>query len=46
MKNTQIIGAIIIIISLIGAWFFYDWKLAVIIYLAITGNNIEQNKNH
>lgn len=42
MKTLKIIGMIVGLQALAMAWIFYDWKLAVIIALALWGNNLEQ----
>lgn len=39
----SLIGMILIIISVILAIVLYDWKLALIIFLFVTGNNFEQS---
>jgi len=42
-KTLQIIGALVGLSSFVLAWYFYDWKLSVIIFLALLGNNIERS---
>jgi hypothetical protein len=42
MKKIQIIGIIIGIAAMVMAWIMYDWKLMLIILLALWGNNLEQ----
>lgn len=41
----QIAGIVISVLALAAAWYFYDWKLAGILSLAIWGNNIEQKNS-
>jgi hypothetical protein len=43
MKKIQILGMFIGIISMALAWIEYDWKLSLIIFLALFGNNLEQS---
>lgn len=42
MKKLQILGMIIGIAAMSMAWIMYDWKLMLIILLALWGNNLEQ----
>lgn len=42
MKILKTVGMIIGIIALILAFYWYDWRLALIIFLALTGNNLNQ----
>ena len=42
MKKIQILGMIIGIVAIAMAWIMYDWKLMLIILLALWGNNLEQ----
>jgi len=42
-KSLRYLGSAILVISLVSAWCFYDWKLAIILFLALAGNNLEQN---
>jgi hypothetical protein len=42
MKKMQILGMIIGIVAMAMAWIMYDWKLMLIILLALWGNNLEQ----
>lgn len=42
MKKLQILGMIIGIGAMAMAWIMYDWKLMLIILLALWGNNLEQ----
>jgi hypothetical protein len=41
-KITQISGIIIGMTAMAMAWIMYDWKLMLIILLALWGNNMEQ----
>jgi len=45
MKTKRIIGMIIGITAMVLAIVWYDWKLALVIFLALTGNNFGQSKN-
>ena len=38
------IGLALGLIAVFLAWYWYDWRLVLIILLAITGNNLEQKK--
>jgi hypothetical protein len=40
MKKIQILGIIIGIAAMAMAWIMYDWKLMLIILLALWGNNL------
>jgi len=42
MKKLKITGIALIIISMILSYVWFDYKLAIIVYIAIFGNNIEQ----
>lgn len=50
MKKTKIVkiikstGVLIGIIALALAWIFYGWQLALILFLALMGNNFDQYK--
>lgn len=41
----RILGMSLFIIAMVMAVIFYDWKLAVIIFMAISGNNTERTAN-
>jgi len=41
MKKLQIFGTLILFIGLALAWIFYDWKLVLILFLVLWGNNGE-----
>lgn len=46
MKNKRIIkiiGAVIGLTAFILAWYYYDFKLAIIIFLSLLGNNMERH---
>jgi len=43
MKELKFLGMFIGLMSMFLAWYLYDWKLLVIIFLALWGNNLEQN---
>jgi hypothetical protein len=42
--NKKLIGALLLIIALGLAWYWFDYKLSIIIFLALTGNKFEQSK--
>jgi len=42
MKTIKIIGMLLGIIALVLAWLFYGWQLTLIIFIALTGNNLNQ----
>ena len=44
MKTKNIIGAIIGIGNLSLIWYWFSWKLALVIFLALLSNNLEQSK--
>lgn len=43
MSYKNLLGMVISIMAYGLAWWLYDWKLAVVIFLAITGNNLERS---
>ena len=43
MNKKQLAGSIIALLNLTFAWIVYDWKLALIIFLALLGNNLERS---
>ena len=44
MKKINYLGAIIGILSMGLGWYWFSWKLSLVIILAIAGNNMERNK--
>ena len=40
----RLLGTVISIITIILTIYWYDWKLALVIFLAIFANNLEQFK--
>lgn len=44
MKKIQILGMILSFTAMTMAWIMYDWKLVLIILIALTGNNMEQRR--
>lgn len=44
MKKIQILGMILSFTAMAMAWIMYDWKLMLIILIALTGNNMEQRR--
>jgi len=42
--NKHVVGSVLIIIALSLAWYYFDYKLSIIIFLALTGNKFEQSK--
>lgn len=42
MKKWRIIGMIIYLISIIFTVLWFDWKLVIILMIALWGNNLEQ----
>lgn len=42
-RNITYIGTVIIVLTLGLAWAWFSWKLAVVIFLALLGNNFEQS---
>lgn len=41
-KILNIIGSLIGLTAFALSWYWYDWKLALITFLALFGNNLEQ----
>jgi len=44
MKPTNIIGMVIGVLSMALGLVWFDWKLSLVIFLAIIGNNMERKK--
>ena len=44
MTKKRLFGMIIGLTAYGLAWFMYDWKLALILILTMSANNIEQNR--
>lgn len=44
MKLRNIIGAIASIMAAVLAWYWFDAKLVLVIFLAIMGNNLERSR--
>lgn len=45
MSIIKFIGIIILLTALILAGVWYGWKLPVVLFLTVVGNNFEQFKN-
>lgn len=45
MKKIVYIGTALLITSLILAVIWFGWKLALVLFLALTGNNFERAKS-
>ena len=45
MKSIKIIGGILLLIGGGLAWYWFSWKLTLILFLVLTGNNMEQGAN-
>ncbi len=43
MKKS-LIGLFVMIVTIILSLYWYDWRLVVIIFLSLLGNNLEQSK--
>lgn len=43
MKTLNYIGMAVGITAFTLAWIWFSWKLALIIFLALAGNNMERN---
>lgn len=39
----QIIGAVAVITAIVLAWIWFGWKLPLVLFLALLGNNLQQN---
>ena len=44
MKNIKYIGMAIGIIAMSLAWMWFGWRMPLVIFLALMGNNIERIK--
>lgn len=44
MKKINYIGMILTTTALILGWLWFGWKLSLVLFIAITGNNMEMNK--
>lgn len=42
MKPINILGLLIGIVSMLLAWIWFDWRLCLVIILALTSNNLER----
>jgi hypothetical protein len=42
MKTKQLLGMVISTVAAALAWLWFDWKLSLVIMLALWGNNLEQ----
>lgn len=45
MTLKEIVGSLMGLSAMVLAAIYYDWKLALIIFLAIFGNNLERSGN-
>ena len=45
MKKIKYIGMVIGIIAMSLAWMWFGWKMPLVIFLALIGNNIERTNN-
>lgn len=43
MKILNIIGTVVGLIALAMAWVWFGWKLSLVIFLALMGNNFERS---
>ncbi len=43
MRPLNIVGTLLIIAALVLSWIWFDWKLSLIIFLALMGNNLERS---
>ena len=43
MKTVNIIGALVEILSIVLGLIWYDWKLMLVIFLFVMGNNMERS---
>lgn len=42
--NKKWVGVLLLTIALGLAWYYFDYKLSIILFLALTGNNFERSK--
>ena len=45
IKTINYIGTAVLIATMILSVIWYDWKLALLIYMALLGNNFERRKS-
>lgn len=43
MKTVNYIGMALLITAMSLGWIWFDWKLSLVIFLALSGNNMERN---
>jgi hypothetical protein len=43
-KAINLFGAVMTLVALILAWQWFDWKLALVIFLALWGHGMERYK--
>lgn len=43
MTKLNLLGLITGITAMALGWYWYDWKLSLVIFLAIMGNNMERS---
>jgi hypothetical protein len=44
IKTINLIGTLILITAMVLSLIWYDWKLALLIYLGLLGNNLERRR--
>ena len=45
IKKKQLLGAVVGLVAMSLAWYWFSWKLTLIILLALFGNNLERSSN-
>lgn len=45
MKVVNYIGMAVLITAMALGWIWFGWKLSLVIFLALAGNNMERNGN-
>lgn len=43
LSKTNMLGMIIFLIAIGLSWYWFNWKMPIIIFLFIMGNNMERN---
>jgi hypothetical protein len=42
-ESVKLLGGLIALTALILAWYWFSWKLSLVLYLAFLGNNNERD---
>ena len=44
MKTTNYLGMVSLIIAIILAWIWFGWKMPLVMFLFVMGNNMERSQ--